>query len=170
MLDGVALSCLLDRPTCRGPIGSDGPWVSRPGGASLRLLAKGVPDHANLGIGLSEDTVPLLTEIVHKGMHSSAKELRKHKKKDGSLIDVESHDVKSSSMDALPISCCRRSEWTPLCSKCPPWDVARLTRRNCTIGNYPHHLAVLGEIDTDTLLCQERFTNRICSIQAIFCK
>lgn len=42
-----------------------------------------------LDIGPGEDIVPLLREILHKGMHSSSKELRKHKKKDGSLIDVE---------------------------------------------------------------------------------
>jgi PAS domain S-box-containing protein len=42
-----------------------------------------------LDICPSEDIVPLLREILHRGMHSSARELRKHKKKDGSLIDVE---------------------------------------------------------------------------------
>jgi hypothetical protein len=36
----------------------------------------------------SEDIVPLLREI-HDGIHNSAKQLRKHKKKDGSLIEVE---------------------------------------------------------------------------------
>jgi PAS domain S-box-containing protein len=42
-----------------------------------------------LDIRPSEDIVPLLREVLHKRMHNSAKELRKHKKKDGSLIDVE---------------------------------------------------------------------------------
>ena len=42
-----------------------------------------------LDIRPSEDIVPLLREILHKRIHNSAKELRKHKKKDGSLIDVE---------------------------------------------------------------------------------
>jgi PAS domain S-box-containing protein len=42
-----------------------------------------------LDIRPSEDIVPLLREIMHKGIHNSAKELRKHKKKDGRLIDVE---------------------------------------------------------------------------------
>jgi PAS domain S-box-containing protein len=42
-----------------------------------------------LDIRPSEDVVPLLREILHKGVLSSAKELRKHKKKDGSLIEVE---------------------------------------------------------------------------------
>jgi PAS domain S-box-containing protein len=42
-----------------------------------------------LDIRPSEDIIPLLREIMHKGIHNSAKELRKHKKKDGRLIDVE---------------------------------------------------------------------------------
>ena len=42
-----------------------------------------------LDIGPSEDVIPLLREILHRGIHRSAKELRKHKKKDGSLIEVE---------------------------------------------------------------------------------
>jgi PAS domain S-box-containing protein len=42
-----------------------------------------------LDIRPSEDIVPLLREIMLEGIHNSAKQLRKHKKKDGSLIDVE---------------------------------------------------------------------------------
>jgi PAS domain S-box-containing protein len=42
-----------------------------------------------LDIRPSEHIAPLLTEILHDGVHNSAKQLRKHKKKDGSLIDVE---------------------------------------------------------------------------------
>jgi PAS domain S-box-containing protein len=42
-----------------------------------------------LDIRPSEDIVPLLREIMHRGIHNSAKELRRHKKKDGSLIEVE---------------------------------------------------------------------------------
>jgi PAS domain S-box-containing protein len=42
-----------------------------------------------LDIRPSEDIVPLLREIMHRGIHNSAKELRQHKKKDGRLIDVE---------------------------------------------------------------------------------
>ena len=42
-----------------------------------------------LDIRPSEDIVPLLREILHDKIHNSAKEVRKHKKKDGSLIDVE---------------------------------------------------------------------------------
>ena len=42
-----------------------------------------------LDIRPSEDIVPLLREIMLNGIHNSAKQLRKHKKKDGSLIDVE---------------------------------------------------------------------------------
>ncbi|MFZ0897932.1 MAG: PAS domain S-box protein [Candidatus Sulfotelmatobacter sp.] len=42
-----------------------------------------------LDIRPSEDIVPLLKEILHRGILNSARELRKHKKKDGSLIDVE---------------------------------------------------------------------------------
>ena len=42
-----------------------------------------------LDIRPSEDIAPLLREILQKRILNSAKELRKHKKKDGSLIDVE---------------------------------------------------------------------------------
>jgi PAS domain S-box-containing protein len=42
-----------------------------------------------LDIRPSEDIVPLLREIMHKGIHNSAMELRRHRKKDGRLIDVE---------------------------------------------------------------------------------
>jgi PAS domain S-box-containing protein len=42
-----------------------------------------------LDIRPSEDIVPLLREIMHKGMHTSAKKRCRHKKKDGSLIDVD---------------------------------------------------------------------------------
>lgn len=42
-----------------------------------------------LDIRPSEDIVPLLREIMLEGIHNSEKELRKHKKKDGTLIDVE---------------------------------------------------------------------------------
>ena len=42
-----------------------------------------------LDIGPSEDIAPLLTEILQKRILNSGKELRKHKRKDGSLIDVE---------------------------------------------------------------------------------
>ncbi len=42
-----------------------------------------------LDIRPSEDIVPLLREVLHKGVRNSAKVLRRHKKKDGNLIDVE---------------------------------------------------------------------------------
>jgi hypothetical protein len=42
-----------------------------------------------LDIRPSEDIVPLLRDVLHKGILNSAKERRKHKKKDGSLIDVD---------------------------------------------------------------------------------
>jgi PAS domain S-box-containing protein len=42
-----------------------------------------------LDIRPSEDIAPLLKEILQKRVLNSAKELRKHKRKDGSLIDVE---------------------------------------------------------------------------------
>jgi PAS domain S-box-containing protein len=42
-----------------------------------------------LDIRPSEDIVPLLREIMHKGIHNSAKKRCRHKKKDGSLIDVD---------------------------------------------------------------------------------
>ena len=48
------------------------------------LLSKTILD-----IRPSEDIVPILREILHKKVLNSAKELRKHKKKDGSVIDVE---------------------------------------------------------------------------------
>lgn len=41
-----------------------------------------------LDIRPSKNIVPL-REILHPGLLSSAREFRKHKKKDGSLIDVE---------------------------------------------------------------------------------
>jgi PAS domain S-box-containing protein len=42
-----------------------------------------------LDIRPSEDIVPLLREIMLRGIHNSATKLRRHKKKDGSLIEVE---------------------------------------------------------------------------------
>ena len=42
-----------------------------------------------LDISPSEDIAPLLKEILQKRILNSGKELRKHKRKDGSLIDVE---------------------------------------------------------------------------------
>jgi PAS domain S-box-containing protein len=42
-----------------------------------------------LDIRPSEDIAPFLKEILQKRVLNSAKELRKHKRKDGSLIDVE---------------------------------------------------------------------------------
>ena len=41
-----------------------------------------------LDIRPSEHAVPLLGEMLQKGMHNSAKEYQKHRKKDGSLIEV----------------------------------------------------------------------------------
>jgi PAS domain S-box-containing protein len=42
-----------------------------------------------LDIRPSEDIVPLLRDVLHQGKRNAAKRLRRHKKKDGSLIDVE---------------------------------------------------------------------------------
>lgn len=42
-----------------------------------------------MDIRSSESTVPLLGKMSHKEIHDSAKVLWKHKKKDGSVIDVE---------------------------------------------------------------------------------
>jgi PAS domain S-box-containing protein len=42
-----------------------------------------------LDIRPSEDIVPLLRDVLHQGRRNAAKRLRRHKKKDGSLIDVE---------------------------------------------------------------------------------
>lgn len=42
-----------------------------------------------LDIRPSEEIVPLLRDVLHKGRANAAKRLRRHKKKDGSLIDVE---------------------------------------------------------------------------------
>ena len=42
-----------------------------------------------LDIGASKDIAPVLKEILQKRILNSGKELRKHKRKDGSLIDVE---------------------------------------------------------------------------------
>jgi hypothetical protein len=42
-----------------------------------------------LDIRPSGDIVPLLRDVLHQGRRDAAKQLRKHKKKDGSLIDVE---------------------------------------------------------------------------------
>ena len=42
-----------------------------------------------LDIRPSEDIVPLLRDVLHKGRRDSVKKRRKHKKKDGSLIDVD---------------------------------------------------------------------------------
>jgi PAS domain S-box-containing protein len=42
-----------------------------------------------LDIRPSEDIVPLLRDVLHKVILNSAMQRRKHKKKDGSLIDVE---------------------------------------------------------------------------------
>ena len=42
-----------------------------------------------MDIRFSDGTVPFLSEVSHKGIHDPAKVLGKHKRKDGSLIDVE---------------------------------------------------------------------------------
>ena len=42
-----------------------------------------------LDIQPSEEIVPLLRDVLRQGRHDSAKQLRRHKTKDGSLIDVE---------------------------------------------------------------------------------
>ena len=42
-----------------------------------------------LDIHPSEDIVPLLRDVLRQGRHNSATQLRRHKKKDGSIIDVE---------------------------------------------------------------------------------
>jgi|ERR1017187_7746998 PAS domain S-box-containing protein len=42
-----------------------------------------------LDIRPSEEIVPLLRDVLYKGTRNAAKRLRRHKKKDGSLIDVE---------------------------------------------------------------------------------
>jgi PAS domain S-box-containing protein len=42
-----------------------------------------------LDIQPSEDIVPILRKILLEGVHNSAKERRRHKKKDGRLLDVE---------------------------------------------------------------------------------
>jgi PAS domain S-box-containing protein len=42
-----------------------------------------------LDIRPSKDIVPLLRDVLHQGRRNAAKRLRRHKKKDGSLIDVE---------------------------------------------------------------------------------
>src|ERR1039458_7169604 len=42
-----------------------------------------------LDIHPSEDIVPLLRDVMRQGRHNSATQLRRHKKKDGNVIDVE---------------------------------------------------------------------------------
>jgi PAS domain S-box-containing protein len=42
-----------------------------------------------LDIRPSEDIVPVLRDVLHKGIRNSGKKRRKHKKKDGTLIDVD---------------------------------------------------------------------------------
>ena len=42
-----------------------------------------------LDIRPSEEIVPLLRDVLHQGRRNAAKRLRRYKKKDGSLIDVE---------------------------------------------------------------------------------
>ena len=53
-----------------------------------------------LDICPSDDIVPILRDVLNKGIHNSAKEVWKHKKKNGRLIDV-----KVTSIEALFDGC-----------------------------------------------------------------